>query len=211
TWFWGLGPTNGAWLLQGAVNGSSSDSYVYQRVSGLKPGVDCTFSAWLMTAHRENGTYKYDVWQERNRISYMRLGIDPTGGTNVNAATVHWTPRMYSHRRYTQLAKTVLAQSSNVTVFVTMKGQGGEWHLYAVDGCTLTQQEIPTQLVQSLVSSNGFFQATVAGRMNRSNIVEASTNLASWAPITNFVNQTGATPFHDPVANRRFYRARTLP
>src|SRR5436190_16907307 len=33
TWFWSLKPTNGIWLLEGAVNGNSSDSYIFQRVS----------------------------------------------------------------------------------------------------------------------------------------------------------------------------------
>src|SRR6058998_2954158 len=127
-----------------------------------------------MTAQRENGTYKYDVWQDQGRSTYMRLGIDPTGGTNAAASTVQWTPRTYSHLRYTQFAKTVRASGANLTVFVSMKGRGGDWHLYAVDGCALTQEEIPTRFLNPTVSSNGVFCATVSSRANRSNIVEAS-------------------------------------
>jgi hypothetical protein len=207
-WFFPMQPAEGSWWLQGSVNGSSSDSYISQRVSGLKPGIDCTFSGWVLTAPRENDTYKYDVWQDQGRLIYMRLGIDPTGATNATASTVQWTPRMYSHRHYTQLAKTVKPQGSNVTVFVSMKGQGVQWHLYAVDGCELTQQEIPTRLINPIVSSN-IFRATVAGRANRSNIVEGSTTLTNWTVLTNFYNAAGATPFTDSaVAPRRFYRAR---
>jgi hypothetical protein len=212
SWFGGLKPTNGMWLLEGAVNGSSSDAYVYQRASGLKAGADCTFSAWAMTAHQENGGYKYDVWQDQGRLIYMRLGIDPTGGTNVAASTVRWTPRMYSHRHYTQLAKTVKTLSTNVTVFVSMKGQGGDWHLYGIDGCALTQEEITARFMQPSVNSGEVFQATVNGRANRSNIVEASSALTSWTVLTNFLNEVGSTPFVDPAPGlRRFYRVRLIP
>ncbi len=127
TWFWSLPPHGGTWLLEGAVNGSGSDGYIFQTVSNATPGLDYTLSAWVMTAMRENSTWKYDVWQDQGRLIHLRLGIDPTGGTNINANTVQWTPRMYSHRHYTQLAKTTVAQSSNLTVFVSMKGTGGDW------------------------------------------------------------------------------------
>lgn len=208
SWLMGLPPTNGNWLLQLSLNGSTSDSHIYQRVGGVEPGVDCTFSAWLMTVFRENGTDKYDVWQDQGRISYMRLGVDPTGGTNASASTVQWTPRLYSHGRYTPVAKTVKAAGTNVTVFVTMKGQGGEWHLYAVDGCELTQQKIPTRLLNPRVTSNGIFSASIFGRANRSNTVEASANLAQWTPLTNLLNSSGTTPFFDATNTlRRFYRA----
>jgi hypothetical protein len=210
TWFWSLPPAEGLWLLQGAVNGSSSDAHIFQRITGVKPGHDCTFSASVMTAHRENGTFKYDVWQDQGRLSYMRLGIDPTGGTNASAGNVQWTPRMYSHRHYTQLAKTVKAAGSNITVFLSMKGQGGEWHNYAVDSCALTQEEIPTRLLNPIVSSNGMFQATIFSRANRSNIIEASASLADWSVVTNLHNATGLTPFTTPPTSlRRFYRVWT--
>jgi hypothetical protein len=212
SWFGGLKPTNGLWLLEGAVNGSSSDAWVHQRVSGLRIGADCTFSAWIVTAPQENGGYKYDVWQDQGRLIYMRLGIDPTGGTNAAASTVRWTPRLYSHRHYTQLAKTVRALNTNVTVFVSMKGQGGDWHLYALDGCALTQEEIPTRLAHPSVNSNDIFQATVNGRANRSNVVEVGSSLTSWTALSNFLNETGSTPFVDPASGpRRFYRVRVIP
>ena len=31
---------------------------------------------------RENDTWKYDVWNDRDRLSHVRLGIDPQGGTS---------------------------------------------------------------------------------------------------------------------------------
>lgn len=213
-WFWSLKPTNGTWFCQGAVNGSASDGYIYQRVSGVTPGLDYTFSAWVMTAPRENATWKYDVWNNQGRLIYLRLGVDPTGGTNVNAATVRWSPRLYSHRRYSHLARTAVAQSSNLTVFVHMKGDGVEWHNYAVDDCALTHEDIPVRLGGNLMWSNGAVRIELASKANRTNQIEASTNLVDWSTLTNVLNLTGAAQFSDISATnfpRRFYRARLVP
>jgi hypothetical protein len=141
TWFNSLPPHSGSWLLEGALNGNSSDAYIYQRVTGVMPGKTYNFSAWVTTWPRENNTYKYDVWQDKSRLIYMRLGIDPTGGTNASAASVRWTPRTYSHRHYSNLARKVVAQGTNLTVFVSMKGDGVQWHLYGIDDCVLSTEE----------------------------------------------------------------------
>jgi hypothetical protein len=210
--FFSLPPHIGSWFLQHSVNGSSSSNYIFQRVGGVRPGEDYTFSAWVRTDPRENNTWKYDEWDERGRLIHMRLGIDPTGGTNVNASTVQWTPRMYSHRHYTQLAKSAVAQSSNLTVFVRMQGEGGQWHLYSVDDRVLSHEEIPTRLLNPMVSSNGLLVATVSSRANRSNIVEASTTLTNWSGITGFHNTTGSRAFTNPATGlERLYRARVVP
>ena len=143
TWFNGIPSHGGTWLAQGAVNGGDADGYLYQRVNGVAPGETYTFSAWITTWMRENGQFKYDVWNEPGRLSYVRLGIDPSGGTNPESAAVRWTPRVYSHLRYHPVAQTVEAAGSAVTVFVRMEGRGGEWHLYGVDDGVLTLTDTP--------------------------------------------------------------------
>lgn len=216
TWFFSMPPRTGGWLLQGAVNGGSSDGHVFQRVA-VSNGLEYTFSAWVTTWPRENNTLKYDVWNNNGRLIYMRLGLDPTGSTNVNASTVQWMPRMYSHRRstvdysknWTQLAKRVAAQSTNLTVFIHMKGEGVEWHLFGVDDCALTYEDIPVRFRNSAVSSNGVFQATVTGRIGLTNVVERSVTLTNWLPHTNIMNSNGVVTFQDSATNAfRFYRAR---
>ena len=214
TWFWGLTPTHGTWFCQGAVNGSSSDGYIYQRISGVTPDREYTFSAWIMTAPRENGTWKYDVWSAQGRLIYMRLGLDPTGGTNPAAVSVQWTPRTYSHRHYTALAKTVIARSTNLTVFVSMKGDGVEWHNYAIDGCALTTEDLPTRFGPAMGLSPAGFQMQWTGRANRTNVLEGSTNLTLWTPLTTLFNSTGSLSHTDPAATntpQRFYRVRSQP
>lgn len=154
TWFFSLPPRSGSWFAQGAVNGSSSDGTLYQRVTGAVPGRKYTFSGWVTTWPRENNTFKYDVWQDRNRTIYMRLGIDPTGGIDPNAASVRWTPRMYAHLHWTNLAKSAVAQSAAITVFVSMKGDGVEWHLYGVDDAVLST-ETPDPLPALTITREG--------------------------------------------------------
>lgn len=208
TWFSSMPPHSGGWLLQAAVNGSTSDGYVYQRV-GVQRGLDYTFSAWVTTWPRENDTWKYDVWDNQGRLIYMRLGIDPTGGTNVNASTVQWTPRIYSHRHWSNLARTAVAQSSNLTVFVTMKGLGGQWHLYGLDDCALTHEEVPVRFEPARIVANEMFQAVVTGRIGTTNIIERSFDLTNWQRAAVFVNSNGAALFQDTATNaQRFYRAR---
>lgn len=215
-WFGSFPPTNGAWLLEAAVHGNGSDSFVYQRISNAVPGAEYTFSAWTMTAMQEliNNVevWKYDVWNLDTRLCYMRLGIDPTGGTTTNASTVQWTPRFYSHRHYIQLAKTVTAQSSNLTVFIHFKGDGGAWHIYGADDCALTREPIPTAFQTPALASGNLFQSLITSRANRSNTVETSiSGTNGWSVVTNFLNRNGSTLFNYPVNTNdgvRFFRAR---
>jgi len=168
SWFGSLPPHSGGWLLQGALNGGSSDGYAYQRVTGTTAGRSYLFSAWVSTYARENGALKYDVWQDRNRLIYARLGIDPTGGTVPTNATVQWTPRMYSHGRYSNFAKSAIAQGSSLTVFIHMKGDlnygNDNWHLFGVDDCVLSSEEpLPTEAFDSLPAWDSSFDAPENG------------------------------------------------
>jgi hypothetical protein len=133
SWFSNLPPHTGNWLAQGSLNGSTSDAYLYQRVAGMVPGRRYTFSAWVTTWPRENNTFKYDVWQDQGRLISMRIGIDPTGGTDPSASSIQWTPRMYSHLHWTNFAKSAVAKGNACTVFISMKGDGVQWHLYGID------------------------------------------------------------------------------
>lgn len=212
TWFHSLKPTNGNWFCQGAVNGSDSDGYIYQRVEGLTPGDDYTFSAWVLTAHREINTFKYDVWDRNDRLIHMRLGIDPTGATDPTAPTVQWTPRMYSHLRYTQLAKTAFAQSNAITVFVRMNGAGGQWHLYGIDDCVLTHEEVPLRFGPTRALPNNRFETTLYGKANRTNQLEFTTDLSNWSLLGLNINRGGVghiSIFGTTNLPKRFFRARS--
>ena len=63
--------------------------------------------------------------------------------------------------------------------------------------------------------TNGWKRLSLAGNPGTNYVIEASTNQATWLPIsTNSPDATGQLQFTDPDAARnarRFYRARTLP
>lgn len=209
TWFWGIPPRTGNWLFEGAANASSSEGYLYQRVKVTR-STDYTFSAWITTWMRENDTWKYDVWNDRSRLIHVRLGIDPTGGTNPTATSVRWTPRNYSHLHYSNLAITAMALADYITVFIAMQGQGGQWHLYGVDDCILTETPpAPPRLVNPTFEQDGAFAFTVLSAPGKTNNVELCTELSRWSSLTTIVNTTGQTKLRDtttPTDAQRFYR-----
>lgn len=141
TWFAGVPPHAGTWLLQGAINGGNADAAIYQRVTGIEPGRRYTFSAWLSSWMIENDQFKYDVWNDPGRLIHFRIGLDPTGGINPDDAAIQWSPRVYSHLRYSNVARTVETTGEALTVFVRMQGQGGQWQIFGVDECILTPEE----------------------------------------------------------------------
>ena len=51
-----------------------------------------------------------------------------------------------------------LAKSTNLTVFISMKGTGVEWHLYGVDDCVLSREEIPTRFRETRVTGDGLLR-----------------------------------------------------
>ena len=211
--FFSLPPREGSWFVQYSVNGSASSNHLYQVVSNVVIGHEYTFSAWVMTAMRENNNWKYDVWHDQGRLIHMQLGIDPLGGKNPRASSVQWTPRMYSHQRYTQLGKSAVAQNTNITVFIQMQGMGGQWHLYAIDDCALTHESVPVRFTSTTLS-NAMFEVKFGGRLNRTNTLESSLNGSNWTLNGMFFNRSGTSLFREfNVTNRaqRFYRARSAP
>lgn len=141
-WFGDLPVYTGNWFLQGAINGSTVDAVVYQTVSGLTPGKQYNFTCALYSDMLENGGKdKYDVWNQSGRLDYMKIGIDPYGGNSPSSPNVVWTPRMYSHLHYTTIGFRATAQSSQMTVVISLSGRGGDWHLYGIDDCRLTEAE----------------------------------------------------------------------
>jgi len=67
------------------------------------------------------------------------------------------------------------------------------------------------RFVSATVLSNGQVQILLCGVPGQDYLVEASTNLATWKPISVLTGSNGPLPFVDPNAGRfpsRFYRAR---
>jgi hypothetical protein len=212
TWFGELKPRTGQWLLEGALNGSRSDAHLYQRVA-VTSGKRYTFSAWVCTKALEKinnqVVEKYDVWNNRDRLIYVRLGLDPLGGANPNASSVRWTPRLYSHLHYSNPALSLQTSNAALTVFIQFKGEGVEWHLYGVDDCVLTETEPPPpRLIAPQFDPDGGFSCQVGSEAGGRVQVEGSVDLVTWRPLTNVMNATGLIRFSDSAREpQRFYRA----
>lgn len=76
---------------------------------------------------------------------------------------------------------------------------------------TLTLTSSGVQFGPIVPSGNGQVQFSLLGLPGNSYVIEASTNLVSWRPITVLAGSDAPLPFLDPEAtnyNRRFYRAR---
>jgi hypothetical protein len=92
-----------------------------------------------------------------------------------------------------------------------MSGRGGQWHLYGIDDCVLTHEEVPLEFGRVNPAPNNRFQVVLYGKARQTNTIEASTNFVSWRPVGVVVNSNGAVQFGVPLLTNfpaRFFRAR---
>jgi LysM repeat protein len=126
---------------------------IYQRVSGLTPGARLQFSAFTQAFNCSDdrgcfgpaGQFGYSYEAGTNSV---RVGIDPTGGTDPFSANIVWSAYANPLDAYVQQAVEAVAQSDKVTVFVWSAPQYPERHLETfVDNASLVvtgQGEAPT-------------------------------------------------------------------
>jgi len=91
------------------------DGGVYQQVSGITPGAELRFSIYSYT-----WSSKFDdvnVSDEPGDVA-VRVGIDPTGGTDPFAASVVYSDAQVFYDAFRQYSVTAKAQASTITVFV---------------------------------------------------------------------------------------------
>jgi LysM repeat protein len=126
---------------------------VYQQVSGLTPGARLQFSAFTQAFNCSDDRgcfggagrrgYSYEAGDNA-----LRLGIDPTGGTNPYSSNIIWSSYANPLDAYVQQVVEAVAQSDKVTVFVWSAPQYPEKHLETfVDSASLVvtgQGPVPT-------------------------------------------------------------------
>ncbi len=92
---------------------SVHEAGMYQRVGGIAPGQRVRFSIY-MQGWSTNSNYGPSSGQQSLG---MRIGIDPTGGTNPYSGNIQWTPVADTYDAWGFYAIEAVAQSNAVTVF----------------------------------------------------------------------------------------------
>lgn len=92
---------------------SVHEAGMLQTVGGIAPGQRLQFSVF-MHAWSNNSN---EVVSAGQQSMHMKVGIDPTGGTNPWAASVVWGAEQDSYDQFGQYTVEAVARSSSVTVF----------------------------------------------------------------------------------------------
>ena len=101
------------------VPGKPFDALVYQQVA-VTPGTSYSLSAWMVSFC--GGTSNPSDCPSGYYIAKM-FGVDPSGGTDPNAASVIWTEdrQNFNRARWVNLDLVATAQSSTMTVFARIR------------------------------------------------------------------------------------------
>lgn len=91
------------------------DGGVYQQVSGVTDGAEYRFSIY---AYVWSSTFEdLDISEDPGDVA-VRVGIDPTGGTDGTSSDIIWSTPAIFYDAYRQYSVIATADSSTITVFV---------------------------------------------------------------------------------------------
>jgi len=116
---------------------------IYQQVSGLTPGARLNFSAFTQAFNCSDDRDCFGPADRYGRSfepgeNNLRLGIDPTGGTDPYSPNIVWSPTANPLDAYVQQSVEAVAQGDKATVFVWSATQYPEKHLETyVDNASL--------------------------------------------------------------------------
>jgi hypothetical protein len=93
---------------------------VYQVVQGVSPGALLRLQIWGMTwsCDRESKGNCGNNTSGDPSAMHLRIGIDPTGGTNVFSANIVWSEEVNAWDTWTLMQVEAEAANSTITVFV---------------------------------------------------------------------------------------------
>lgn len=147
---------------------------VYQQVS-VAAGTSVTASAWGYQRTCDVPAGSDRCASDASSGAYMRVGIDPNGGTNPYDADIVWSPNATPHDRWDQMTVTTTATGATVTIFL------------------FTTQTWPRQINNAywddaaLIAAGG---SAAAG----TGVPAAATPIPTPPPFVNFVTAQSARP-----------------
>jgi len=110
--------------------GRMHEAGLYQQVSDLAIGSRLSFSvymkAWMcLSSGQCNGGSHSDASTDM----HLRVGIDPTGGTNPFGQDVIWSPEMPAWDTWTSFQVETVALSNTVTIFTHSRAEWDYMHI----------------------------------------------------------------------------------
>ena len=124
--------TDSVQVLNGEVSWNVKQGYVaftaagYQTVGGLTKGdvLKMTAFGWLYTCNDTEYSCIIDEAPYRasdtSASASLKVGIDPTGGVDPNAASVKWSGVAAPYDQWAEMSVTATAEGESVTVFLYM-------------------------------------------------------------------------------------------
>lgn len=94
---------------------------IYQQVSNIPVGAKLRFSiyiqAWMCSDVGASPACQGGRVSDQPSDMHLRIGIDPTGGTDPFSGNIVWSPEVPAWDRWVRFQVEAIAQSSTVTVF----------------------------------------------------------------------------------------------
>lgn len=94
---------------------ATHDGGVFQRVTGITSGTELRFSVY---AYVWSTTFDDRGISEEDGDVVLRVGIDPTGGTDGTSSNIVWSTPVEQYDAYREYSVIAIASGSAVTVFV---------------------------------------------------------------------------------------------
>jgi len=203
-------------IVTGYSSGSSSSGYDYATVKYSSAGEPLWTNRYNGPASESDEATSVSVDTRNNVIA---TGFSFGSGSYDDYTTIHyssagaplWTNRYNGPGNWADQAVAVAVDhSNNVIVTGLSLGSGGDY-----DFATIKYVCVPEPVLTALQPTNGTFQLRVEDVLQPGTLViEASTNLAGWAPVFTNTIPTNTLFYTDPDATNfswRFYRAFQFP
>jgi LysM repeat protein len=99
--------------------GRMHEAGLYQQVGGIKPGSLLHFAIYIQSWQCFNidDCGKNGIRSDLPAEMHLRVGIDPTGGTNPFSPNIVWSPEQQAFDHWVEFSVEAKAQDSTVTVF----------------------------------------------------------------------------------------------
>jgi hypothetical protein len=106
-------------------DGRMHEAGLMQRVTGLRPGTALRFSIFMQAwqCFDANACGANGIRSDQPGNMHLRVGLDPTGGTNPFSPNVVWSGEQAAFDRWVEFAVQAAAKADAVTVFTHSRAE----------------------------------------------------------------------------------------